>query len=98
MHAHRFETVADAIATVSATDIAGIKPDSRLVEDLGLDSLELAELLVTLLDDGALDDVSVADVRWETVTVDDLATGRLFAAARVQASDLARHRTRAPRT
>jgi acyl carrier protein len=42
--------LADMVAELSAVPLAEITPESRLIEDLGLDSLALAELVVVLLE------------------------------------------------
>lgn len=43
-----FETVRDIIATQLGMDANKIKPESDLINDLGLDSLDIVELGMTL--------------------------------------------------
>lgn len=63
------------IATIAAADPATVAAEARLIEDLGLDSVALAELvgfLVGELGMTALDD-ELADRRWN-----DLTAGALY--------------------
>ena len=43
-----FETVRDIIATQLGIDTNKIKPESDIINDLGLDSLDIVELVMTL--------------------------------------------------
>ena len=43
-----FETVRDIIATQLGMDANNIKPESDIINDLGLDSLDIVELVMTL--------------------------------------------------
>jgi acyl carrier protein len=69
--------IAGVVGRILARDPGEIDPDARLVDDLGFDSLMLTELTVSMLEAGLLDDDAPADVQWETVTIRDLANGRL---------------------
>ena len=60
-------------------EVAGVEPstvtaETRLIEDLGLDSLALTELLVAVISEHYLDDVAaeLAERRWEGTTVAEL--------------------------
>ncbi|MGI6076579.1 MAG: acyl carrier protein [Fastidiosipilaceae bacterium] len=43
-----FETVMDVVATAASKKPEEIDPDSRLIEDMGLDSLSIFEIVVDL--------------------------------------------------
>jgi acyl carrier protein len=43
-----FDGVAELLADSLAIDVAGIRPDSRLTDDLGMDSLDFVELIFSL--------------------------------------------------
>ncbi len=67
----RFAAEIACIAEVAPTDVS---PETRIVEDLGYDSLALAELALVLIDDSEMDDVadSLVDKTWTGVTVGEL--------------------------
>lgn len=54
-----FDTVKDIIANQLGMDSSKIKPESDIINDLGLDSLDIVELLMTL------------EEKWNIVAEDD---------------------------
>jgi hypothetical protein len=71
-----FAEVAAHVARVVDVAAPDLKPETRLVEELGLNSLALTELVVMLVDDPdrADDLLARADARdWADVTLKDLA-------------------------
>jgi acyl carrier protein len=64
----------DGIAGIARIDAASLRPQTRLVEDLGLDSLALTEVIVLLLVDFGLDDPAgeLEERDWAGVTIGDV--------------------------
>jgi acyl carrier protein len=77
-----WDQFARRLATVTGVGTAQVQPDARLVDDLGLDSIAIAEVVVMLLADYQLDGLSerLQSSNWRDVTVgtlyDEYRTGR----------------------
>ena len=71
-----WEQFAAAIADVSGVQVGRISESSRLIEDLGLDSLALSEVIVFLLVELEMDSLGadLQDREWVRVTVGELFT------------------------
>jgi acyl carrier protein len=73
---HRREQLLSAIAEIVGFPVDALQAPARLVEDLGFDSLELAELVLLVLE--MVDDPPLSreleDFRWEGVTVGQVLT------------------------
>ena len=70
----RWEQFASAIAEAGEVSVETITPESRLLEDLGLDSLALSEVVVLLMVDFGMSalEKELASREWERVTVGEL--------------------------
>lgn len=66
-----WQEFADALAEIFTDSRAELKPESRLIEDLGVDSLALAELIIVLIEkyDPARLSRRLDDRAWEEVTL-----------------------------
>src|SRR4051795_10330698 len=66
-----WDQFAAQLATVTGVSARQVQPDARLVADLGLDSLAIAEVVVMLLADYQLDALSerLQNSTWHEVTV-----------------------------
>jgi acyl carrier protein len=66
----------DEVAAIAQVDAASLGPDSRLVEDLALDSVALVEVAVLLMDDLGMAALSaeLEERSWE-----DVRLGALYA-------------------
>ncbi len=63
-----FEKLQDLIVYQGAIDLSSIKPESRLIEDLGLDSLDLIELSMAIEEEWGIDiDDELIDKEMTTV-------------------------------
>jgi acyl carrier protein len=61
------------VAEVSERDATGIAVGSRLIDDLGMDSLALTELVLVCIESFGVDELADSLERdWEAVTVGDL--------------------------
>jgi acyl carrier protein len=69
-----WEIFVSSIAEIAQVSPGEIRQESGLVDDLGLDSVALAEVVVLLVDDFDIAEVStgVADGDWSTITVGEL--------------------------
>lgn len=69
-----WDEFADAAATVADCDPSALSPEMRLVADLGLDSLGLAELITALVLDFDMESLAsdLDDRQWELVTLGEL--------------------------
>lgn len=69
-----WDQFADSIATVADCDPSVLRPEMRLIADLGLDSLGLAELITALVLDFDMESLAsdLDDRQWELVTLGDL--------------------------
>jgi acyl carrier protein len=74
------------VAELAAIEPDRIGPKTRIVEDLGLDSIALAELVVLLIDDYGVEPLSAGleQRTWEGVTVGSLFDESRDAAAPTQ--------------
>src|SRR5260370_30114299 len=70
-----WERFAAEVAKIAEVPPAEVTPDTRIIEDLAFDSLSLAELVVILIGDYDMADLSQAlgDRKWK-----DVAVGQLF--------------------
>jgi acyl carrier protein len=66
-----WEKFVAGVADIVRVDPADIRREARLTQDLGVDSLSLAELIVALVDEWRVDSVSatIPDRVWSEVTV-----------------------------
>ena len=66
-----FEKLQEIVADVLNTDPASITPETRFVEDLGADSLDVYQIIMGIED---YFEITIEDVQMESiVTVDDAA-------------------------
>jgi acyl carrier protein len=67
-------TFASAVAEAASIRVDLLSRDKRLLEDLGLDSLSLAEVVVVLVVDFKMDELAdhVELTRWRNITVGEL--------------------------
>jgi acyl carrier protein len=67
-----YEQIAVEIASIAGVPATDILRDSRLIEDIGLDSLGLHELIVVLGEHGVSVPVDLDGDGWQNATVEDL--------------------------
>jgi acyl carrier protein len=63
-----------AVAELAELETAAIRPEARLVEDLGLDSVAIAELVTLLIDEYGAEALATAleEQGWSGMTVEEL--------------------------
>jgi acyl carrier protein len=64
----------ELVAVTLNVSSAGLRPETRLIEDLGLDSLALAELLVVMITELRMERLAedLGDREWTNVTLGEL--------------------------
>lgn len=78
-----WEAFRDEVAAIAQVDAASVSPETRLIEDLALDSVALVEVAVLLMDELGMAALSaeLESRSWEGVTLGAL-YGELTAAPR----------------
>jgi acyl carrier protein len=69
-----WDAFAEVVAEVADCDPAALRPEMRLIADLGLDSLALAELITALVLDFDMESLArdLDDRQWELLTLGEL--------------------------